>query len=56
MVIHSLHKTNYEIKLLNIFWYTLHYSITHVAIKVHMILRRFVVLTWMRDIIELCSM
>jgi hypothetical protein len=28
-------------------------SITLVATKVHMILRRFVVLTWMRDTIEL---
>ena len=28
-------------------------SITHVATKVHMILRSFVVLTWMRDTIEL---
>jgi hypothetical protein len=28
-------------------------SITHVATKVHMILRKFVVLTWMRDTLEL---
>ena len=28
-------------------------SITHVATKVHVILRSFVVLTWMRDTIEL---
>ena len=29
------------------------HSITPMAIKVHMILRGFVVLTWMRDTIEL---
>ena len=29
------------------------HSITHVATKVHMILRSFVVLTWMRDTIDL---
>jgi hypothetical protein len=28
-------------------------SITHVATKLHVILRSFVVLTWMRDTIEL---
>ena len=28
-------------------------SITHVATKVHVILWSFVVLTWMRDIVEL---
>ena len=28
-------------------------SITHVATKVHVILRSFVVLTWMRDTIDL---
>ena len=35
---------------------TLHsnlHSITHVVIEVHMILRNFVVLTWMRDTLEL---
>ena len=30
-----------------------HHSITHVATKVHVILRSFVVLRWMRDTIDL---